>query len=959
MIGDDRLQALAAWVADGIPVDWQSLESQGLDEERHDLEQLQVIAEIADLHRRLVGSDLSGTADDSDTVGKAESEPPDVHPPVEARRWGPLLIREKLGAGSFGDVYRAWDTRLHRDVALKLLRRHRSSRKDAIVREGQLLARVSHANVMAVYGAEDIDGDVGIWGELLHGRTLARIVQDEGPLSAEETLVVAEAICRALAAAHKAGLLHRDVKAQNVIREKGGRIVLADFGLGRDLAEATNVDLAGTPLYLAPELLAGGTPSVQSDLYSLGVLMFYLTTASFPVTGVTVEGLAANHARGARTRLEDLRPDLPKAFVHVVDRALAPGLSERFTSAGAMHEALMAASVPARAGIGEASGRSAARRWLVPAGIAAVVALGGFAAGWDLGTRSNGEPPSARLLAIEPPPGTRLGDSSRTTPAISPDGRYIAIPAADRSTGKIHLWIHSLESAAARLIPDSERALAPFWSPDSRMLGFFEPGGTIKRVNLEGVALGHTPTSAEPRGAAWSSTGVLVYSKGPRSGLYARALPTGNETRLMEPDRARGELAYMWPHFLPDGDRFIYFVLSNDRAVRGLYLASVSRPHGVLLVNTDASGIVFGDALVYVRGGNLVTHALDPARRGVVGAPVVLAENVGVNFDWRSLVSGSTDGTLVYLPAWEWTTPTWFGRDGRVGETLNLPRARYRSPALSRDGQLLAIQRYRDGLSEIQVVDLRSGQTRPPLAHSADVQFPVWGPGRRLAYASIDTGRGEIYVTDFDRDDPPVRLPVEHPSIANSDKMPTDWSPDGEHLLVTVRPEGLPYAVWAVPVANTTNATPLRPADGTQVSGRFSPDGRRALYIRQVTAERDGDPPDGELWACDFPSGAHPTLLVAGSRDPVWLPTGEISAFVRSSQLALMVLLPGARGLRPLAHVHTAVNTPEAARNNYTWAPDGSRVLVNQPEAGAERLRLLVLLNAAGRSSGVRRTPVE
>jgi Tol biopolymer transport system component len=230
------------------------------------------------------------------------------------------------------------------------------------------------------------------------------------------------------------------------------------------------------------------------------------------------------------------------------------------------------------------------------------------------------------------------------------------------------------------------------------------------------------------------------------------------------------------------------------------------------------------------------------------------------------------------------------------------------------------------------------------------VSFPVWGPGALLAYASIDRGSADIYLKDFSRDDPPVPLKIDHPELAKTDKMPTSWSPDGSHLLVTVLAKDRRYGLWVIPVSPAGVAVPLRPGEGSQVSGRVSPDGRTALYIRRAVPSREGEPPERELWTCDFPSGTHPRLVVTGAVDPAWMSNTEVSFFDRAGRLRLLALdgsVPGPR----TAHIETGVNTPEAARNNYVWAADGTRVLVNQPEQGGKGIRVMVLLNAAVRVS--------
>ena len=261
-------------------------------------------------------------------------------------RWGRLLLQERVGAGVYGEVYRAFDESLRRDVAVKLLRASGRSAEllaAKVLNEGRLLARVSHRNVVTVHGVDTHDGRVGLWMEFIRGNTLEQLLERQGPFGGREASLLGQDLCRALAAVHAAGLVHRDVKAQNVIREEGGRLVLMDFGTGLLLEDDEAVKaspVAGTPLYLSPEVLAGADASPQSDIYSLGVLLFHLVTGSYPYVARSLTELRRMHDRGERKRLHDLRPDLSEGFVHVVERALESDPTERYASVGAMQRGL-------------------------------------------------------------------------------------------------------------------------------------------------------------------------------------------------------------------------------------------------------------------------------------------------------------------------------------------------------------------------------------------------------------------------------------------------------------------------------------------------------------------------------------------------------------------------------------------------------------------------------------------
>src|SRR5439155_3218577 len=295
------------------------------------IRQLKILSGLAVLHRSLPKDVISGPG--------GQFARRDIAAPAIGN-WAHLTLIERLGGGTFGEVYRAWDRDLEREVALKLLRNDESDgdlTASRIANEGRLLARVSHHNVIAVHGVAVHDERVGLWMELVRGVTLEQQLASTGPLSAREAAAIGIDLCRALAAIHAAGLLHRDVKAQNVMRADGGRIVLMDLGTGRDASRGARhgvPELAGTPLYLAPEIYVGSSASARTDLYSLGVLLYHLVTNSFPVRATSVDQLQRAHANGELTRLRDARADVPTAFVRVVDRAISPEPAKRYASAG-------------------------------------------------------------------------------------------------------------------------------------------------------------------------------------------------------------------------------------------------------------------------------------------------------------------------------------------------------------------------------------------------------------------------------------------------------------------------------------------------------------------------------------------------------------------------------------------------------------------------------------------------
>ena len=336
----DFLLAIASAVADGTRIDWETAESQaGTDEERKLLRGLRLLSDVGDVHE-------TGQADAGTTF---TALPPPLRParaPASTTaQWGRYELREKMGEGSQGAVYRAWDPQLECELALKVMQPHHAAADRVgarILGEGRALARVRHPNVVNVYGVETHEGEIGLCMEFVNGRTLEDIISSDGLLDADGAVSIGVAVCRALAAVHDAGIVHRDVKARNVMRDDKGRVVLMDFGTGQDRTKSARGDLAGTPLYMAPEILFGAPASIQGDIYGVGVLLYHLVTGRYPVEGRTVEALTSAHRSGRVVGLRTRRTDLPDEFLGIVERATAADPAERYDSVSALIEDLSA-----------------------------------------------------------------------------------------------------------------------------------------------------------------------------------------------------------------------------------------------------------------------------------------------------------------------------------------------------------------------------------------------------------------------------------------------------------------------------------------------------------------------------------------------------------------------------------------------------------------------------------------
>ncbi|HVS62299.1 MAG TPA: protein kinase [Thermoanaerobaculia bacterium] len=423
----ERVLAIAAAVSDRHQVDWEHEEAD-IPEQASTLRHLREIARVAAL--------LGGPGDDS-----AEQ--------TLLFRWGPLEVLERIGEGSYGEVYRARDPVLGREVALKLRRPGPADAEysnRAFVEEARRLARIDHPNVVRVLGADVHDGRVGLWTELLEGANLAEILGRDGRLAPSEAVTVGIEMCRALAAVHAAGIVHGDLKAENVIRARDGRLVLTDFGAGSELTTVNRGSRSGTPLAMAPELLEGGGPNERTDLYSLGVLLYWLLAGRHPVEAATLEDLRRKHRSAGATPLLDVRPELPPALVEVVERALAPTPEARFTSAGQAERRLRGVLAGSAARDGRVSGAPPWARVWVAVTVGGTLALAAIAA-WAWLSKSGVSAPAAPIerqsverqrsepftSATEPaveagsaPAATEAGVSSRMAETTGLDGLDVA-----------------------------------------------------------------------------------------------------------------------------------------------------------------------------------------------------------------------------------------------------------------------------------------------------------------------------------------------------------------------------------------------------------------------------------------------------------------------------------------------------------------------------------------------------
>jgi Tol biopolymer transport system component len=907
------LIALAADVCDGRLVDWDRAREQSNDPQTENV--------IRGLQRlaRVVGAHRGETA-----------VPSDASHASEPKVWRHLILLEEVGKGAFGTVYRAWDPQLQREVALKRV----TTSGRAPWTEAQHLARIRHPNVVTVYGAEQDDHGVGIWMEFIEGHTLAAIVRERGAMSGREVAGIGIDVCRALSALHAAGLLHRDIKAQNVMREVGGRIVLMDFSGTGALAGPSTTEVSGTPLYMAPELFDGHPASTATDTYSVGVLLFHLFSGRLPVEGSSLTQVRAAHKERRRIRLRDLRSDLPDPVVQIVERATSPEPSLRYQTAGDFEHALAGVLAPHVSAAGspvttksaaEPAHRSRTFAWVLAATTLAVATL---IAGLFLRAQPVAPGPEIHFT-IGPP------YNSGSWPRVSPDGRYVVFGATVE--GHSVFWLRPLGAAEGRPIANTVANETPFWSWDSRRLAFFAEG-KVKVIDADGSHVDTLTDVTHPCGGDWNADGVLVF--GSDTGIHRVAQDGTGRLPLTTLDRARGEYRHCWPEFLPDGRHFLYVARSREPDQTSLYLASLDSPTrkrimpGYSRVAYAATG-----HLLFVRNAVLFAQPFDARTGALRGEPVTLATSIKFHPSDDAAFDVSTNGVLIYRfnEGLSTTRVVLLDRRGRELQSL-APAGFFGQPRLSPDGLRVAVEKRAaaDAMPDIWMFDVERKATWQLTRSPAPDLRPVWSPdGREVVFSSKRGGSFDIYRRVVDQ------VQEEEVLWASDDnKRVEDWSQDGRLLAVSVPRKGL----WTFDLHSRT-ASLVRTIAGADngMQAEFSPDAKFIAYSSDETGR-----PEVYVQRLDG-SGARWQISSDGGCEPHWRDQGRELTFVDAEGWMTAVDVPTGERWKPETPRRLfRVSLPALfSGSNISMSGNSERIVVNTFVADPTVPAIHVIANAA------------
>jgi Tol biopolymer transport system component len=859
-------------------------------------------------------------------------------------RLGPYEVLAPLGAGGMGEVYRATDPRLGRQVAIKVLPQDLASDPDRLSRferEARAASSLNHPNILTVHEFGHHGEAPFLVTELLEGESLRGVLQ-RGALPLARALDHALQIARGLAAAHAKGIVHRDLKPENLFVTADGRVKILDFGLARLLQVepgAASGDAAtaltqagavmGTASYMAPEQVRGEPADACSDCFAFGCVLYEMLTGGRAFARPTAAETMAAILREEPPRLAEARADVPAALAAVVERCLAKRPQERIASGREVLFALelvgAAAGAPPPAATPVPPSTGDARRlrgWLIGGVAGAVLAAVGIVAVAPRGGNGARREPVLSSIMLPENEGSLVFANDAAAAAVSPDGSRIAYLGRG-SARPPSVWIRELRSAAVRELPGTGNAVGVFWSPDGRSVGFVA-NDKLRTVAVDGgpVQVLCDVTDSAWWGAAWSPGGVILFSQ--KGSLYQIAAAGGTPQLLLE-RRSPEELDLRFPGFLPDGRRFLYFVRRAEGPNR-VYVSSLAADPPKL-VHEGQSRTLYARSghLLYARDGVLVAQRFDERSLEPLGEPQPLVSGVfhhpgngGANF------SVADRGTLAYTEATDVLTElVWRDRQGNVVDRVAEP-GRFIGAFLAPDGRRAAVEIEDEDTNQHAVFALSlSGGVRSRMSRRPhDGHHPAWSPdGRQIAFSSTRTGKWLPYRQRADGlgDD---TLLFDSPEILEA--FPRQWTPDGDAVLAAVKEADGRNRLWLLPVAAGGRATPL--TDGIQ--GALSPDGRWLAAASKESGRY-------QIHVLPFPAlDTRWQVSTDGGSWPRWRPDGRELFFASEGQVLMSVPVRTENGFeagtpRPLFRLRSKALTP-AYPHEYDVGATGDRFLVCQ-----------------------------
>jgi serine/threonine protein kinase len=868
----------------------------------------------------------------------------------------------KLGEGGMGEVYRAADTKLRREVALKVLPRAVAAdpqRMARFEREAQLLAALNHPNIAAIYGLEDSGATRALVMELVEGPTLAdRIAQGAIPL--EEALPVARQIAEALEYAHERGIVHRDLKPANVKIKPDGTVKVLDFGLAKALDEdSANIDMnnsptltaaatkagfiLGTAAYMSPEQARGKPVDRRSDIWSFGTVLFEMLTGKIAFHGETISDtlaavirsepdwllLPASVPRGIRVLLlRCLNKDARQRLQSIGEARI---VIENVLSGGSSSDLQSSASLPAP---GHSQGNLLRR--IAGAALGALLLALGFALA-NLTSRAPARPANLVRFTISPPPGTSLNLIGSHALAISPDGARLVLRATTADGSR--LFLRAMNSTDMTFIPGSEGARGPIVSPDGQWVAFAIPG-MIKKAPLSGGApVSILDNAGIVTEAVWGEDQYIYYASVTNSPILRVPVAGGSPQPVTQLQPEKGELGHVSPRLLPGGKTLLFTIRMggatySDGPLVAQNLATGERKE--LVANGFDPRFLPPDYLLYSHAGNVLAVRFDPVKLTVTGDPIPVAQGIVTNSVFGTAqYDVSTNGIFVFIPGGRQSTENnlvWAEHDVKP-QPFPVKTNLYESPRFSPDGKQLALTvRFPD--PDVWIYDLERGALRRITFAPGEDELPVWSPdGKRIAFAS--NGRQQAFVIPADGSG------QEEPLIRNDSHFHLQsWSPDGKLIAYERLGSAARWEIWMLPMEGEHKPYPYLQGQFSELHPAFSPDGKWLAY----TSGESGRP---EVYVQRFPGpGEKIQVSTDGGIYPVWSRDGRRLIYENSDTLwAVDVTGSPTFGVGKTHVLYQGEIWNDAAGPNFALSPDGKRIVVVERSKDAAESNIQVILN--------------
>jgi serine/threonine protein kinase len=861
-------------------------------------------------------------------------------------RLGPYEIVGPLGAGGMGEVYKAKDTRLDRTVAIKVLPSHLSHDSDLrqrFEREARAVSSLNHPHICTLYDVGEQDGVDFLVMEYIEGETLADRLK-KGPLPLDVALGYAIQIADALDKAHRAGVVHRDFKPGNIMITKPG-VKLTDFGLAKMRTSAREDQalsalpteekpltekgvILGTFQYMAPEQLEGKEADARTDIFAFGAVLYEMVTGKRAFEGKSQASLITAIMSAEPPAISSLQPMTPPALDHVVKTCLAKDPDRRWQSAGDVARQLeWTTESGARADVSSVGGGT--RHSLLLIGLLLVGALVGAIAWNFLQPSSPASNPVTRLVVTLPP---EQQSSASSAPVLSPNGRYLVFVGANE------LYLRSMEQFEASPIPGTEHGRHPFFSPDSRWIGFFAKGALNKVLAAGGAPITICRAPNWVSGASWGPDDTIVISAS-ESGLMRVSVDGSALEEFTR--REKGELRQSTPQILPDGKSVLFTIVREEGSSIGV--ASLETGEYRSLFEGSAPRYLPTGHLVYVQSGSLLAVSFDLASLETTGPPAPVLDGV-YTFLADGLEIGlytiSDTGSLAYAPGGQVISRrrdrlVWVGRDGRP-QPLTEQKGDYRIPRISPDGKQVAVSRQTEEGSNIWFYDVERG-TSMRFTFEGSQYESCWTPnGDRLAFTSFHTPQG-IYWKPVDGSTPTEPLATS----TDAESAPGSWSPDGAVLAYQAWRSVANSDIWILPRESGDESFPFANTAFNEVAPVFSPDGRFIAYVSDETGQN-------EVYVQPYPGlGGKRLVSTNGGSEPVWSRDGR-ELFYRHGNDLLVVgteLEPELRLGQPRVLFQRALRPSVVGPANYDVSADGRRLIMVELGEGDAPTQLNVILN--------------